>query len=141
MRTFILAVAVAFAAPAFAEPTAIINGTVHTLGEAGVIKNGVVVFDKGVITAVGAGITPPKDAKVIDAKGADVTPGLMNSFTYLGLLEVFQDKSTNDTTADKAPFRSAISDFYLTNPIARASATMAECSALAAGQRTLTAAE
>jgi NADH-quinone oxidoreductase subunit G len=44
-------------------------------------------------------------------------------------------------TADKAPFRSAISDFYLTNPIARASATMAECSALAAGQRTLTAAE
>jgi NADH-quinone oxidoreductase subunit G len=42
---------------------------------------------------------------------------------------------------DKAPFRSAISDFYLTNPIARASATMAECSELAAGQRTLTAAE
>jgi NADH-quinone oxidoreductase subunit G len=33
--------------------------------------------------------------------------------------------------ADKAPLRSPISDFYLTNPIARASATMAECSALA----------
>jgi NADH-quinone oxidoreductase subunit G len=32
---------------------------------------------------------------------------------------------------DKAPFRSAIDDFYLTNPIARASAVMAECSALA----------
>jgi NADH-quinone oxidoreductase subunit G len=29
------------------------------------------------------------------------------------------------------PFVSAISDFYLTNPIARASAVMAECSALA----------
>ncbi len=34
-------------------------------------------------------------------------------------------------TADKAPLRSSVSDFYLTNPIARASATMAECSALA----------
>jgi NADH-quinone oxidoreductase subunit G len=34
---------------------------------------------------------------------------------------------------DKAPFRSAVSDFYMTNPIARASTTMAECSALAAG--------
>ncbi len=34
-------------------------------------------------------------------------------------------------TADKAPLRSAVADFYLTNPIARASATMAECSALA----------
>ncbi len=38
------------------------------------------------------------------------------------------------------PFRSAIEDFYLTNPIARASAIMAECSALAE-QRSLRAAE
>ncbi|MGB6348862.1 MAG: NADH-quinone oxidoreductase subunit NuoG [Pseudolabrys sp.] len=33
--------------------------------------------------------------------------------------------------ADKTPFHSAVADFYLTNPIARASAIMAECSALA----------
>jgi NADH-quinone oxidoreductase subunit G len=32
---------------------------------------------------------------------------------------------------DRAPFHSPIADFYLTNPIARASAIMAECSALA----------
>lgn len=32
-----------------------------------------------------------------------------------------------------APFMSAVTDFYLTNPIARASATMAECSAIARG--------
>jgi len=36
--------------------------------------------------------------------------------------------------ADKAPFRSAIEDFYLSNPIARASAVMAECSELAEGR-------
>ena len=41
---------------------------------------------------------------------------------------------------DKAPFGSVIDDFYLTNPIARASAVMAECSALAE-QRTMSAAE
>lgn len=41
---------------------------------------------------------------------------------------------------DKAAFKPAIEDFYLTNPIARASAVMAECSRLAAGQM-LTAAE
>jgi NADH-quinone oxidoreductase subunit G len=34
-------------------------------------------------------------------------------------------------TPDKAGLKSAISDFYFTNPIARASAIMAECSALA----------
>ena len=35
---------------------------------------------------------------------------------------------------DKAPFARRIHDFYLTNPIARASRTMAECSALAQGR-------
>jgi NADH-quinone oxidoreductase subunit G len=44
-------------------------------------------------------------------------------------------------TPDKAPFRPAVTDFYLTNPIARASAIMGECSALARGQQALTAAE
>ena len=34
-----------------------------------------------------------------------------------------------------APFGSAVSDFYLSNPIARASAVMGECAAMAAGLR------
>jgi NADH-quinone oxidoreductase subunit G len=34
-------------------------------------------------------------------------------------------------SAEKAPLRSGVADFYFTNPIARASAIMAECSALA----------
>jgi NADH-quinone oxidoreductase subunit G len=42
--------------------------------------------------------------------------------------------------ADKAPLLSAVPEFYLTNPITRASATMAECSALA-NAATKTAAE
>jgi len=41
---------------------------------------------------------------------------------------------------EKTPFKSSVEDFYLTNPIARASAVMAECSRLASG-RMLTAAE
>jgi NADH-quinone oxidoreductase subunit G len=36
--------------------------------------------------------------------------------------------------ADAAPFAPAVADFYLSNPIARASAVMAECSALARGE-------
>ncbi len=36
--------------------------------------------------------------------------------------------------ADKAGFVSPVGDFYQTNPIARASAVMAECSALASGR-------
>ncbi|QGM99422.1 NADH-quinone oxidoreductase subunit NuoG [Methylocystis parvus] len=40
----------------------------------------------------------------------------------------------HSAVAMKDPFVSAIADFYLTNPIARASAVMAECSALAQGK-------
>jgi NADH-quinone oxidoreductase subunit G len=43
--------------------------------------------------------------------------------------------------ADKAPFRSSIGDFYFTNPIARCSAVMAECSAIAHGRTAKAAAE
>ena len=38
-------------------------------------------------------------------------------------------------SVDKAPFGASVQDFYLTNPIARASRVMAECSALAQGRR------
>jgi NADH-quinone oxidoreductase subunit G len=44
-------------------------------------------------------------------------------------------------SADKSPLRSSIADFYFTNPIARASAVMAECSAIAHGRPAMTAAE
>jgi NADH-quinone oxidoreductase subunit G len=42
--------------------------------------------------------------------------------------------------AEKSPFKASVEDFYLTNPITRASAVMAECSRLASGHM-LTAAE
>jgi len=44
-------------------------------------------------------------------------------------------------SVEKTPFRTTIEDYYLTNPIARASAVMAECSAIAHGRSTMTAAE
>ena len=44
-------------------------------------------------------------------------------------------------TADKTALQSSVDDFYFTNPIARCSAVMAECSALAEGRATMTAAQ
>jgi NADH-quinone oxidoreductase subunit G len=44
-------------------------------------------------------------------------------------------------SVEKVAFGSAIDDFYFTNPIARASVIMAECSAIAEGHGALTAAE
>jgi NADH-quinone oxidoreductase subunit G len=44
-------------------------------------------------------------------------------------------------TPDKAPFGAAVSDYYFNKPIARASAVMSECSAIAEGRHGLSAAE
>ncbi len=51
-----------------------------------------------------------------------------------------RDLAGSGGSIEKSPFKAAIDDYYLTNPIARASAVMAECSRLASG-RMLTAAE
>jgi NADH-quinone oxidoreductase subunit G len=49
-------------------------------------------------------------------------------------LDAVKAIAARDISPAKDMFRAAISDFYLTNPIARASAVMAECSSLAAGR-------
>jgi NADH-quinone oxidoreductase subunit G len=49
-------------------------------------------------------------------------------------LDAVKTLAAKEITPAKEPFRGAINDFYLSNPIARASAVMAECSSLAAGR-------
>jgi NADH-quinone oxidoreductase subunit G len=54
---------------------------------------------------------------------------------------IIQNIANLGGTTDKAPFAASATDFYFTNPIARASAVMAECSAIAQGRTAMTAAE
>ena len=51
------------------------------------IERGAVVFRNGLITAVGANVTIPSDARVIDGAGLTVYPGLIDSYTNLALPE------------------------------------------------------
>ncbi|MDQ6716774.1 MAG: amidohydrolase family protein, partial [Gemmatimonadota bacterium] len=51
-------------------------------------------------TAVGANVAIPSDAQRIDATGKWVTPGLINSATQLGLVEIGQVTDTRDSRAD-----------------------------------------
>ncbi len=64
----------------------------------GVIENGVLVMSSGKITALGAAgaVAIPKDAAVIDVTGMTVYPGLIDSESYLGLIEISAERSTND---------------------------------------------
>ena len=58
-----------------------------------------------------------------------------------GTAEDIRKLADRGGTPGKAPFRSPVEDFYLTNPIARASVVMNECSALARGKPAMSAAE
>jgi hypothetical protein len=52
------------------------------------IANGTIVISGGKITAVGAGVTVPGGATVIDATGLNVYPGMMESGGSTGLAEI-----------------------------------------------------
>ncbi len=81
----------------------------------GVIEKGTVLLKDGKIAAVGATVTVPKDAKVIDATGLSVYPGLIDSATILGLSEVGQGApGTVDTTemGEFNPNMKALSALY-----------------------------
>ena len=84
------------AAAASNETIALKGGKLLTITH-GVIENGVVVMHNGRITAVGGpGTAIPSGAKVIDATGMTVYPGLIDSETHLGLTEISADRMTND---------------------------------------------
>jgi imidazolonepropionase-like amidohydrolase len=62
---------------------AITGATVHPASGPD-IANGTVLIRDGLIEAVGASVTVPPDAAIIDAKGAHVYPGLIDAQTSLG---------------------------------------------------------
>lgn len=50
-----------------------------------ILENGTVVMTRGLISAVGRDVAIPAEASVIEGKGLTVYPGLIDSFTDLGL--------------------------------------------------------
>jgi imidazolonepropionase-like amidohydrolase len=99
MRALIIAVIlVAAATTVFSQTIAITNGKVYPVSGPP-INNGTVVIRDGMIIAVGAQVTIPAGAQRIDATGKVVTPGLINSSTELGVIEVDQVRNTSDVSA------------------------------------------
>jgi imidazolonepropionase-like amidohydrolase len=86
-RLFALALLLA-AGPAAAETVAIVNARILTLGPAGDIARGSVVVRDGRIAAVGAAVPVPAEARVIDAAGQILTPGLFATVSPIGLNDI-----------------------------------------------------
>ena len=67
------------------EVTAIQGGDLYTI-TGGIIKNGTILIKDGKISDIGQNIEIPKDAKVIDARGKVVMPGLVAVNAEVGVI-------------------------------------------------------
>ena len=75
---------------------ALTNATIETVTN-GTIENGTLVIQNDRIIALGAGITPPADAEIIDCTGLTLYPGLIDTDTQLGLVEISAVPRTVDS--------------------------------------------
>jgi imidazolonepropionase-like amidohydrolase len=76
--------------------TAIVGGHIFTAAPAGELASGTVLISHGKIVSVGAEVKIPDGARIIDAKGAIVTPGFVSADTGLGETEVGLDEDAAD---------------------------------------------
>ena len=117
IRAFATALLLTVAMPAAAETIAITNGTVAIGDGSGPIQNATVVIRDGRIVAAGQGVAIPVGARVIDASGKWVTPGIVAGFSRLGLTDVSGGaQGANDERAEKGPFNAAIDIAPAINP-------------------------
>src|SRR6476620_7172200 len=70
-----------------AKPVALTNAAIHPVSGP-VIEKGTIVFDGGKITALGAGVSAPEGADVVDLAGKHVYPGLFEPLNDVGLIEI-----------------------------------------------------
>ncbi|MBF8294261.1 MAG: nagA [Bacteroidetes bacterium] len=77
------------------KPIALVGGTIHTVS-GGVLENATILFEKGKITALGMNIAIPADAERIDVSGKHLYPGIIDSYTNMGLTEIGSVRGTID---------------------------------------------
>ncbi len=112
-----LLLALLFTTTANAETIAITGATVCTAVPGTSCKTGLtVLLDNGRISSVSANPGIPASAKRIDATGKYVTPGLVDGFSRLGLIEIEAVESVNDASAGKARFAAAFDVEPAINP-------------------------
>jgi len=82
-------------APPQRQPIVLVNATIHPVSSPA-IETAAIVFDKGKIVDLGKDISIPPYAVEIDLKGKHIYPGLIESFSQLGLTEIGAVDVTND---------------------------------------------
>lgn len=102
--------------PLTAQTTAITNARLVVGDGSAPVDGGTVVIAGGRVVAAGRGVPVPAGARVIDAAGKWVSPGLVAGFTRLGIVEVDGVRETDDAEASGSDFSAALDVSVAVNP-------------------------
>ncbi len=96
MRLIGIVAACALSAAGAGETVLVRNADVYPV--TGALQKGVsLLIEDGKIADIGAKVAPPKGARVVEARGLRVYPGMLDSGTELGLAEIGAVRETVDT--------------------------------------------
>ncbi len=90
------------------------GATIHTMAGKD-ITNGSILVRDGKIVGVGQNLTAPKDVKVIEGKGMQVYPGMIDSGSTVGIQEISAVTESNDIS-EIGKFEPQIRAFIAVNP-------------------------
>lgn len=99
-----------------AETIAITDAQVHTLGQAGELEDATVLIRDGEIAEVGEDVAIPEGARVIEADGNPVTPGLVDAHGQIGVVEVGAVSHSNDGAIQDRDFTAGFDITDAINP-------------------------
>lgn len=86
------------------------NGRIHTISQ-GVIDRGSILVENGKIVAIGTDVPVPAGARVLDAEGMWVQPGIIEPHSHVGISEQglgFEGNDTNEMVEPCTPHVRAI---------------------------------
>ncbi len=108
---------VALCGAAWGQTIAITHAHIYSMGPAGDIASGTVIVSGDRIVSVGPDGAVPAGARVIDAQGAVVTPGLLSTNTPLSTVEIAEGvEETNDNATASDRLSAAFDVSYAVNP-------------------------
>ena len=81
--------------PPQSEPVALRGATIHTVTN-GVIESGTILFENGLIVAIGTYVRIPQGTRVVDVSGKHIYPGLIDAYSTVGIAEIGAVGVSND---------------------------------------------
>lgn len=95
MKNILILILFIFSVSTFAQKYALTNGTIYTITN-GIFENGIVLISEGKIEYAGTNRNIPDDYLIINCEGLKIYPGLFDSGTSLGLIEIGSLPETRD---------------------------------------------